>query len=378
LKLQPLHFFSLCLILTPAIVLSQPASLVERVFEFQVAQNLTPPGKLQIELLADLEKTTPELAPELAPAAEPDVNNQVVIPISGAYVGMNTGDAANGISVAGREQLLGHNMAIERIFYGNQNWTLDRININRIIDAHNSGRIPMVSYKVGAWRDVLNGSSDAIIDTLAQQIKDSGIPILLTFHHEVDDDACANSNPDCGKNQTAEDFVAMWRYIHNRFAALDVNNVSWNWIVMGWQWSPSGNAELRELIESMFPGPDYVDWMSADLYNVAGNCSLSERQINKRWTQLDELGQGWYDWASQFNMPLALGEWGTFDDVLVDGRKAQWYRNSSATLKNWTNIKAVVYFDRLHEGCDWRIDSGGDTELDGYRDLIKDQYFIKG
>ena len=373
-KLQPLHFFSFCLILTPAIVLCQPASFVERVFEFQVAQNLTPPDQLQMELLAELENTTP--APR--PAPEPHVNNQVAIPTSGAYIGMNTGDAANGISVAGREQLLGYKMAIERIFYGNQHWTLDRININRIIDAHNSGRIPMVSYKVGAWRDVLNGSSDAIIDTLAQQIKDSGIPILLTFHHEPDDEACANSNPDCGKNQTAEDFVAMWRYIHDRFAALDVNNVSWNWIAMGWQWSPSGDSKRRELIESMFPGPDYVDWISADLYNVAGNCSLSEKQINRRWTQLDELGQGWYDWASQFNMPLALGEWGTFDDVLVDGRKAQWYRNSSATLKNWTNIKAVVYFDRLHAGCDWRIDSGGDTELDGYRDLIKDQYFIKG
>ena len=62
LKLQPLHFFTLCLILTPAIVPSQPAGLVERVFEFQVAQNLTPPGQLQIELLADLEKTTPEPA----------------------------------------------------------------------------------------------------------------------------------------------------------------------------------------------------------------------------------------------------------------------------------------------------------------------------
>ena len=225
-KVQPLHFLCLCLILTPAIVLSQPASLVERVLEFQVAQNLTPPSQVQIELLADLE------TPELVPASEPDVNNQVAIPISGAYVGMNTGDAASGISVAGREQLLGHNMAIERIFYGNQNWTLDRININRIVDAHNSGRIPMVSYKVGAWRDVLNGSSDAIIDTLARQIKDSGIPILLTFHHEPDNNACANSNPDCGKNQTAEDFVAMWRYIHNRFAALDVNNVSWNWNVI--------------------------------------------------------------------------------------------------------------------------------------------------
>ena len=373
-KLQPLHFFSLCLILTPAIVLSQPASLAERVFEFQVAQNLTSPDQLQIELLADLGKTTPARQH----AAKPNVSQQVAIPISGAYIGMNTGDAANGVSVASRERLLGYKMAVERIFYGNKRWTLDRINIDRIIDAHNSGRIPMVSYKVGPWRSVLNGSSDAIIDTLAQQIKDSGIPIFLTFHHEPDNDACANSKPNCGKNQTAADYVAMWRYIHNRFAALNVNNVSWNWVVMGWQWSPSGNARLRELIESMFPGPDYVDWISADLYNVAGNCSLSEKQISRRWTQLDKLGQGWYDWASQFNMPLALGEWGTFDDVLVDGRKAQWYRNSIATLKKWTNIKAVVYFDRLHDGCDWRIDTGGDTELDGYRDLIKDKYFIKG
>ena len=88
LKLQPLQFFTLCLILAPAIVLSQPANLVERVFEFQVAQNLTPLGQRQIELLAELEKT----APEPVPAPEPDVNNQVAIPISGAYVGMNTGE----------------------------------------------------------------------------------------------------------------------------------------------------------------------------------------------------------------------------------------------------------------------------------------------
>ena len=91
----------------------------------------------------------------------------------------------------------------------------------------------MVSYKVGAWKDITSGNSDAIIDKLAGLIKESGTPILLMFHHEAENNA-------------------------------------------------------------------------------------------------------------------------------------------------WTNIKAAVYFDRSHEGCDWRIDTGGDIELDGYRDLINVPYFIKG
>ncbi len=305
-------------------------------------------------------------------------NNKVAIPDFGAYIGMNSGDEANGVTLAGRENLLGHKMAIERVFYPNRNWTLDRININQIVNSYVNGRIPMVSYKVGAWKNITSGRSDAIIDKLAGLIKDSGIPMLLTFHHEPEDDACSNNTPNCGEGQTAQDYVDMWRYIHNRFAALQVDNVSWNWIIMGWQWGPGGNDTVRNHIESMFPGVDYVDWMSADLYNMAGNCSLTAREINSRWRELGVEGQGWYDWASQFSKPLALAEWGTFDDKLVDGRKAQWLRNASETLKSWTNIKAITYFDRDHLGCDWRIDTGGNIELDGYRDLINDPYFIKG
>lgn len=311
-------------------------------------------------------------------STELTAQNLVPVPASGAYIGMNTGDAENGISVSSREQLLGHKMAIERIFYGNQHWSLERINIDQVAAAHLQGRIPMVSYKVGAWKDVVNGTSNAIIDKLAGQIKESGIPMLLTFHHEAEDDACFNTQPNCGEGQTAQDYVNMWRYIHNRFATLNVENVSWNWVVMGWQWGPGGNDDVRNHIESMFPGSDYVDWMSADLYNMAGDCGLTEAQISNRWRDLQVRGQGWYDWAGQFNKPLALAEWGTFDDALVDGRKAQWFRNASATLQNWPAIKAAVYFDRLHTGCDWRIDTGGAAELEGYQELIDNSWFIKG
>lgn len=318
---------------------------------------------------------------DIPPVASPSpaTGNRVAIPASGAYIGMNTGDGANGITVEGREKLLGHKMAMERIFYPNSVWKLDRVNIDHVVSSHRKGRIPMVSYKVGPWKNVIAGQSDAIIDKLAGLIKESGIPMLLSFHHEPEDNACFNHEPDCGKGQTAQDYVDMWRHIHNRFAALKVDNVSWNWIVMGWQWGPSGNDTVRDHIESMFPGADYVDWLSADLYNMAGaNCSRTPEQINKLWSDLEVRGQGWYDWASQFNKPLALGEWGCFEDKLEKGRKAEWFRSAIKTLKQWTNIKAVTYFDRSHEGCDWRIDTGGDIELDGYRDLINDPHFIKG
>jgi len=58
-------------------------------------------------------------------STELTAQNLVPVPASGAYIGMNTGDAENGISVSSREQLLGHKMAIERIFYGNQHWSLE-------------------------------------------------------------------------------------------------------------------------------------------------------------------------------------------------------------------------------------------------------------
>ena len=136
---------------------------------------------------------------DLIPAEE--LQNLVPVPAAGAYIGMNTGDSANAISVSSREFLLGHEMAIERIFYGKQHWTLDRINIDQITNTYIQGRIPMVSYKVGAWKDVTSGKSDAVIDKLAGQIKESGIPILLTFHHEAEDDACFNATPDCGEGR---------------------------------------------------------------------------------------------------------------------------------------------------------------------------------
>ena len=170
----------------------------------------------------------------------------------------------------------------------------------------------------------------------------------------------------------------MWRHIHDRFEAKNVNNVSWNWIVMGWEWGPTGTAERRQIVEDMFPGTQYVDWLAADLYNDASDCAASPQRIHDRWSSLEARGQGWYDWASQFNKPLALGEWGTFDDVLQNGRKAQWIRDASETIQEWDNIKAVTYFDRNHAGCDWRLDTGGNQELAGYRDLINDPYFIKG
>ena len=302
----------------------------------------------------------------------------VPIPRSGAYVGMNTGDENHGVTVEGREALLGHQMAIERIFYPPSSWTVNNININKIVRSHQAGRIPMVSYATKSWQDVASGKDDAIIDKLADQIKASKIPILLTIDHEPDEEACLNSKPTCGKGQTSQDFVNMWRRVHDRFEAKGVDNISWNWIVMGWQWGPYGNAERRQIIEDMFPGTAYVDWISADLYNDAGSCTYTPQQIQDKWSSLEANGQGWYDWASQFNKPLALGEWGTFDDVLQDGRKAQWLREARDTIKRWNRIKAVAYFDRNHNGCDWRLTTGGDEELAGYRELINDPYFIKG
>ena len=70
-----------------------------------------------------------------------------------------------------------------------------------------------------------NATVNQAIDQAAANIKAAGAKIMLTLNHEPDNDigggtSCSYKGTIAGN--TPANYVAMWRHIHDRFAALGV------------------------------------------------------------------------------------------------------------------------------------------------------------
>jgi hypothetical protein len=77
------------------------------------------------------------------------------------------------------------------------------------------------------WSDITAGKYDAsVIDPEAERIKAFGHPIMLSFDHEMDNRV--------GKAGQPADYVAAYKHIYARFAALGVTNVIWVWTITGY------------------------------------------------------------------------------------------------------------------------------------------------
>ncbi len=129
--------------------------------------------------------------------------------------------------------------------------------------------IAMVNWKVSnvwAQGDGRNPTVNGHIDAMANSVKSLGSTrIMLTIHHEPEDDVSAGGDPNCpnlgfnGSAGSVTDYVNMWRNVRARFDALGVDNVVW---VMNYMGYPTWNCAVAGL----WPGNYYVDWVMWDPY----------------------------------------------------------------------------------------------------------------
>ena len=157
-----------------------------------------------------------------------------------------------------------------------------------------------------ALRRILAGDHDALIDRWATQVAAYRRPVLLRFAAEMNGDWRPWS---IGLNgNRADEYVATWRHVRERFARAGAANAIW-------VWNPiiayDGSTPLREL----FPGADEVDWLAVDGYNWGST---------RDW--------GWQSYADIFaptlkelhklapRRPLMIAETGS----APDRRKASW------------------------------------------------------
>jgi beta-mannanase len=120
---------------------------------------------------------------------------------------------------------------------------------------------------------------------------------------------------------TPQEYVAAWRHIHDRFAAVGAVNVRF-------VWCPDGvNLDLSRL-RAAYPGDSYVDFAAWDAYDydTAGDYATLA-QVSQRPFVLPEVGSHDPGWVQDLSSKLRSGR--------------------------YSRIRAVVWFDE----SEWRLDA---------------------
>src|SRR2546428_6615053 len=157
------------------------------------------------------------------------------------------------------------------------------------------------------------GTFDVYIGSWAVGLRNYGGLVLLDFGHEMD----GNWYPwGYGVNgNTAAQYIAAFRHVHDRFVLAGATNVQFVWNPN--VWNPAGVDQ-----RAFYPGDAYVDWMAIDVYNwgaaAGGWASLA--------SALGSMTNIYTGVAGLSNKPMMVrewGEWGTLPRGAPGGAKGR-------------------------------------------------------
>jgi len=185
---------------------------------------------------------------------------------------------------------------------------------------------------------VANGSYDVFLHVWARAAASYGKPFYLRFDHEMNG-FWYPWNPGSNGN-TAADFVAMWRHVHDLLAADGVSNARWVWCP---NTTPGGASYTAS-----FPGDAYVDYTCLDGYNWG--------PIHPRgWHSFhDEFAHDYATLAALSARPMIIGETASTE---VGGDKTAWIADAFYDLpRSFPRVVALLWFNANKE-TDWRVNS---------------------
>jgi hypothetical protein len=209
------------------------------------------------------------------------------------------------------------------------------------------GSLPMITWEPWAGRPddpawslrdaILSGQHDVYIESWARGMAEYGGPVLLRFAHEMHHQSYPWA---VGRNgNTAEEYVAAWRYIRDAFARHGAANIEW-------VWNPNtiGRADAAEygpIYRALYPGDEYVDWVGLDIYNTGPALDWGA----PAWRGFGEILAAPYDAITAItDKPVLLPEVGSAES---GGSKAAWIRDAIAVQlpSRFTRVRALIWFD---------------------------------
>ncbi len=340
--------------------------------------------------------------------------SQLAIPEHGIYTGayIDFGDKEDTVTLEAIddfEQLVGKHQAIvaSSSYWGEQ--TFPTANM-LLITRHHS--VPLVYWSpwappyiengkpdIYSLTSIAAGKHDAYIDRWADQAREFGQPMIVSFANEVNGSWFPWSGGAYGagkileqgrpasiagpgaepKYQGAEVFKKAWRHVVDRVRARGATNIQWAFHVMIY----SDPVDYWNLAESYYPGADYVDWLGLSLYG-------SQFPGDKEWAPFFPLLDWPYTELTLLdpNKPIMLCEWGVAELPHL-GSKPDWFRDGFRMMKDpkFSRLKAIVYWhERWQNGKDdlpqnagkysnLRVNSSPES-LDAYRSGVADPFYL--
>jgi mannan endo-1,4-beta-mannosidase len=235
-----------------------------------------------------------------------------------------------------------------------------------VIDTWRQGALPLLTWEshgngpsgsrppdeAYALDRIVAGEYDDYIDSFAQAVKRTGMPLVIRLDHEMNGDWYPWSE-DKPYNSPG-DYVAMWRHVVDRFRAVGADK----YVI--WLWAPSRVDNIKhQTISQYYPGDAYVDWVGMSGY---------QRSASSQATFDITFGKTLGLLRSLTDKPIFLAEIGATES---GGRKASWITSLFDNLPLNPDIIGFAWFNlAVTSGAggdtgtnDWRIDSSGPSIL---------------
>ncbi|MEQ6902479.1 hypothetical protein [Nocardioides sp. YIM 152588] len=243
-------------------------------------------------------------------------------------------------SVTGWEEQLGATLSVHRSYFVPVAGEVQRLTGQCRDDLAND-RLPHVSIKPpGTWRDSTGGPGARWLDGVLRSVGELDGPVLLTLHHEPENDAG-------GSGMEAADWVALQRHAIARAADL-APLVTIAPVLQSWTFNP------------LQPGNDPSAWdvpeaavFGIDVYNP--------------WSPTN--GRMWRSFASKLedampwvgDRPIVIGEYGCRQDPEDPGRAAAWIRAAAEDARS-LGVVAMSYFNSTVNVDDGEMELVGQSE----------------
>lgn len=188
-----------------------------------------------------------------------------------------------------------------------------------------------------------SASNNANIDKMAASIKAvAPHQIILSLWHEPENDADTGMSPctPAGKGHAGSpaQFAAMFRYIHDRFAADGVSNVVWAINYMG-------ATNWDKCINQFWPGNSYVDWIFWDPYSHDGNF---DNMVGRFYNVLTANTDATHDYTSK---AWGIAEWNIYWSGETLQNQVNLYTTAKTVVESnkYPRMKAYEVFDSLDQ-----------------------------
>lgn len=201
------------------------------------------------------------------------------------------------------------------------------------------------------WSDIATGRYDSMLIDRANEVREWGYPVIMSFTHEPNVD---NPNhPLCG---TASEYQAAFDHVVRIFDQQDATNVTWAWVLTAANFNGAdGGPAVWE--------PQHYEIVGVDGYNHAST-----------WRSPRDIFQAAADFAQSRGKPLMIGEVGCEERSGDPSAKANWITGAAALFKSWRDVN-VVFWTHTGNGGEWWLDTSP-QELAAFAAAGQDPYFI--